>query len=507
MKAKTVQIAWHRAQTITSVDFAPTADAKFATAGGDDCVRLWEIVERGDDGKPEVVFLSTLAAHHGGVNIVRWAPQGDRIASADNSGAISIWVQSTGPDGIVRGLGLAADEDVDSYKEVWRVSRLLTGHTDEVSDLAWSPCGRYLASVGTDQKLRIWDTTTGDSIGNAHHHTELVQGVAWDPLGQYVATQGVDRTVNIYSIAFQHVENKRQIALLKHLVQSAKLDVTPPAAPAPPSDPTAAPDAATSSTHHTKRKFFRLFSDPTTSTMSFFRRLAFSPDGSLLVCPAGHAPTPSTAAPAATGADAPVHHAVLVYGRANWAAGLPLVALPGFPSSPWTIRFAPVFIKNKPPSDDNAMDVNGALPNSGIAQLPYRMLMAVGTDETLAVYDTGSRYPRAVLRNLHVYRYQDLAWSRNARYLVGASHDGYCTLAVFDHGELGETAEPPAEVVAARARVLPAVAASSNVMSPGRTATAAAAAAPPPAQQQPQVIHAPPVKKRIQPTLISGPLS
>lgn len=32
------------------------------------------------------------------------------------------------------------------------------GHTGQITDLAWSPNGAYLASSGTDGKVHIWQT-------------------------------------------------------------------------------------------------------------------------------------------------------------------------------------------------------------------------------------------------------------------------------------------------------------------------------------------------------------
>jgi chromosome transmission fidelity protein 4 len=33
-----------------------------------------------------------------------------------------------------------------------------SGHTGQITDLAWSPNGAYLASSGTDGKVHIWQT-------------------------------------------------------------------------------------------------------------------------------------------------------------------------------------------------------------------------------------------------------------------------------------------------------------------------------------------------------------
>lgn len=40
--------------------------------------------------------------------------------------------------------------------EGWRPLKRLPGHESDVTDVAWSPGDRYLASVGLDSKVIIW---------------------------------------------------------------------------------------------------------------------------------------------------------------------------------------------------------------------------------------------------------------------------------------------------------------------------------------------------------------
>lgn len=42
--------------------------------------------------------------------------------------------------------------------------RLIEGHTDTVSSLAFSPGGKRLASGGWDNSVRIWDSQTGHEL-------------------------------------------------------------------------------------------------------------------------------------------------------------------------------------------------------------------------------------------------------------------------------------------------------------------------------------------------------
>ena len=72
---------------------------------------------------------------------IAYSPDGTRLAVASS---IGIWLYDTG-----------------TYQEV----ALLTGHTNRVYSVAFSPDGNTLASGGGSQdmtSLRLWDVTTGD---------------------------------------------------------------------------------------------------------------------------------------------------------------------------------------------------------------------------------------------------------------------------------------------------------------------------------------------------------
>ena len=70
-------------------------------------------------------------------------------------------------------------------------------HAD-VTDLAWSPEDRFLASTGLDSQVMIWCGYTLDRIIKLDLHQGFVKGVCWDPVGEFLATQSDDRTVRIW---------------------------------------------------------------------------------------------------------------------------------------------------------------------------------------------------------------------------------------------------------------------------------------------------------------------
>ena len=57
--------------------------------------------------------------------------------------------------------------------------QVLEGHTDTVLSIDVSPCGRFLATSGKDQTMRIWHLKTGKCVAVATGHTEAVGAAAF----------------------------------------------------------------------------------------------------------------------------------------------------------------------------------------------------------------------------------------------------------------------------------------------------------------------------------------
>ncbi|KAJ7512540.1 histone transcription regulator 1 [Mycena galericulata] len=170
--------------------------SRIATGGLDAKIRIWStkpILHPASElsNKPPKA-LSTLTMHTGPVLTVRWANSGKWLASGSDDEIVMIWDFDPSAKGRVWG-----SDEVNV--EGWRPLKRLPGHESDVTDVAWSPGDRYLASVGLDSKVIIWCGFTHERLQKLDQHQGFVKGVCWDPVGEYLATQSDDRSVKIWN--------------------------------------------------------------------------------------------------------------------------------------------------------------------------------------------------------------------------------------------------------------------------------------------------------------------
>ncbi|CAG7852866.1 Vegetative incompatibility protein HET-E-1, partial [Serendipita indica DSM 11827] len=150
-------------------------------------------------GGPSVHWPShqTLTGHTNTVQCLAFSPDGRRLASGsrDRTGGPCL---AFSPDGRRLASG-SRDRTVRLWDGTTGASLgTLEGHTNWVSCLAFSPDGRRLASGSGDRTVRLWDGTTGASLGTLEGHTGTIQCLAFSPDGRRLASGSQDRTVRLW---------------------------------------------------------------------------------------------------------------------------------------------------------------------------------------------------------------------------------------------------------------------------------------------------------------------
>ena len=145
---------------VPSLAISPSG-GRFASCGGEEsAVRLWD-AERGRE-------ILTLRGHAFVCHSVAFSPDGQRLVSASADGTIRVWDATP----------LQPNEAEETFT---------CRHDGEVWSVAFSPDGRLLASGGWDRTARLWDPQTGAHVRTLNH-PEFVFRLSFSPDGQQLAT-------------------------------------------------------------------------------------------------------------------------------------------------------------------------------------------------------------------------------------------------------------------------------------------------------------------------------
>jgi len=274
-------------------------------------------------------------------------------------------------------------------------------------------------------------------VSGTDAHTHYVQGVSLDPLGGYVATQSSDRTVRVFPTNTGNKKNAggafgkgarikmRDFAVGTVSGEKEKEKEEEEEKPGEGEKP-----------KEKIQKAHSMYLDENMGT--FFRRLAWTPDGAFLITPTGIYQKERGGRQS---------FATYVYARHNWdqpvvclthdeasdkgsaAADEKNITPGGKPSV--AVRPSPIVYKLPP----NAQKTGGW---KGVGDnLNHRSIFAILTRDTIYIHDTFHSEPLVVLKGLHYANLTDCCWSSDGRSLIVSSSDGYVSLVTFSEGELG----------------------------------------------------------------------
>jgi protein transport protein SEC13 len=224
-----------------------------ASAGYDGKVFIWKEQQGGAGpaaASSQWQRIYDFSLHKASVNVVAWAPHeaGCLLACASSDGNVSVldfkdnaidnvilpahglgvnsvsWAPATAPGSIVSGSGGSAGAGAtghrrfvtggcDNLLKLWSFDAAaqtykqegdaLSGHTDWVRDVAWSPTvlqKPYIASASQDKTVRIWtqDPAAGQWESKVLSFDAAVWRVSWSLSGNVLAVSGADDKVTLW---------------------------------------------------------------------------------------------------------------------------------------------------------------------------------------------------------------------------------------------------------------------------------------------------------------------
>jgi len=172
----------------------------------------------GDDGTIKMVLIldpsqcSSLKGHEGPVRSLAFDPKNIYLVSSGCDGSLRIWNIETAtlvtslsnllpktessdfqygrmswhPSGKL--LAIPGSNEIRCLeRDSWKISFVLKGgHSKPITMVCWSSNGRYLASIGLDAQLMIWDIGSKETL-HRYQHDALIASISWNPRTNAIA--------------------------------------------------------------------------------------------------------------------------------------------------------------------------------------------------------------------------------------------------------------------------------------------------------------------------------
>jgi WD40 repeat protein/DNA-binding SARP family transcriptional activator len=187
---------------------------RLATASADGSAKLWDARTGQEQAK--------LTAGAGPLVALAFSSDGTRLAAASRDGTLNVWqvaanrplhlyseagatALSFSPDGNrLVGIAVTSLTIWDGWTGQVIQTLALTGHTGQITAVAFSLDGTRLATGSVDRHAIVWDLSTGQPLLTLAGHAGTIGGVAFSADGGRLATGSADGTAQVWNVGLSH---------------------------------------------------------------------------------------------------------------------------------------------------------------------------------------------------------------------------------------------------------------------------------------------------------------
>ncbi|MEZ5943912.1 MAG: protein kinase [Planctomycetaceae bacterium] len=213
-------ILWshHSQRPIADVAWSPD-DTQIAVVGEDRTIEVWDPFNK--------LLIRKIDGHNDSIWSVDWSQDGNRLLTSSHDYTLKTWLVNDPHDDRIIGIpnrhpvnSIAWSPDdskiaaatvgspvfvfnAESMELIQKLNARVGAGRQSVS---WSPNGLYVAAGGWDERVTVWEASSGNTVFELHHESNLpddgtpniINCVSWSPDGKRLVSSSYDGSIAVW---------------------------------------------------------------------------------------------------------------------------------------------------------------------------------------------------------------------------------------------------------------------------------------------------------------------